>query len=190
MHKLKTLATASLVAAVLVMGANYVAYAATGHAFILGKINKADNVTTLVRTTNGTALKLTTNNSSAAPLVTNGTGKVSHLNADMVDGKHAGAFAPAAHAPIAAGFINTDGSLGKAWGVASSTWDTGNTWYAITLQGTSFFYSSYAVNVTPTCANSEVKYDSVSGNLLVLIYNGISNARMQCAFAFTVYSLP
>ncbi|MFZ2013570.1 MAG: hypothetical protein WAV00_07090 [Nocardioides sp.] len=91
MRRLKTLGSALLVAAVLVMGANYVAYAATGHAFILGKTNKADKVTTLARTTNGTVLKLTTKNSGAAPLVTNGRGKVTNLNADRVDGVHASA---------------------------------------------------------------------------------------------------
>jgi hypothetical protein len=189
MGRLKTLGSALLVAAVLVMGIDYVSFAATGQALILGNVNHAGSVTTLDRRTNGPALKLKTNNNAAAPFVTNGLGKVAHLNADKVDGKSASAFAPAARAPIAAGFINENGSLGRSWGVASSTWDAGNLRYAITLQGVDFLFSRYAVNVTPICDTHEVRYSSFSDDLLVIVTNN-SATRVQCAFAFTVFKLP
>jgi hypothetical protein len=66
-------------------------YAATGGKFILGKTNKANKVSTLKRTTSGSALNLVTKSSSNAPLTTNGRGKVTNLNADKVDGYDAAA---------------------------------------------------------------------------------------------------
>ena len=93
MRSLKTLFTVIGAVTVLVLAANTVAYAATGGKFILGKTNKAGAVSTLKRTTGGSALKLTTTSSSAAPLVVNGKGKVANLNADMLDGHDSSFFA-------------------------------------------------------------------------------------------------
>lgn len=87
MRKLKAVLAASLVAMVLVVSADYTATAATGHSFILGKLNKANKITALKRTTAGPALQLKTKSSSAPPMAVNGTGKVANLNADLVDGK-------------------------------------------------------------------------------------------------------
>jgi hypothetical protein len=70
----------------LVVGVDYSAIATTGHSLILGKINKANTVTVLRRTTAGPALKVTTTSSSASPLLVNGRGRVANLNADLVDG--------------------------------------------------------------------------------------------------------
>jgi hypothetical protein len=87
MHKkLISLLTVLGAATVLVLAANTVTYAATGHSFILGKANKANQVTTLKRTTSGQALSLVTKSSSNAPLAVNGKGKVANLNADRLDG--------------------------------------------------------------------------------------------------------
>jgi hypothetical protein len=188
MRRLTTLGSALLVAAILVMGIDYVSYAATGDSFILGQLNKAGTVTTLERTTNGAALKLKTNNNAAAPFVTNAQGKVTNLNADKVDGKNASAFARASRAPVAAGYISEAGSVVHAWGVTSASWDAGLLRYVIDLQQ-SFFYSDYAVNVTTICDNHEVRYGSVGGNLLVYVTNN-SSTRVQCGFAFTVFKLP
>ncbi|MCX6397235.1 MAG: hypothetical protein NTV23_12160 [Propionibacteriales bacterium] len=71
---------------VLVLAANTVAMAATGKSFLLGKINSANQQTSLVRTTVGPALRLTTKSTANAPLTTNARGKVANLNADRVDG--------------------------------------------------------------------------------------------------------
>ena len=86
MRAFKTFLTVIGAVTVLVLAANTVAFAATGGKFILGHKNKAGNVTTLKRTTSGSALKLRTTSSSAAPLIVNGAGKVANLNADKVDG--------------------------------------------------------------------------------------------------------
>ena len=93
MQKFKTFLTVIGAVTILVLAANSAVYAATGGKFILGKINKANKVSTLKRTTNGSALNLTTKSSSNAPLTTNGRGKVGNLNADMLDGHDSSFFA-------------------------------------------------------------------------------------------------
>jgi hypothetical protein len=91
-HKLKSFLTVLGAVTVLVLAGNTVAFAATGGKFFLGKTNKADQVSTLKRTTSGAALNLVTKSSSNAPLTTNGKGKVANLNADSLDGKDSSAF--------------------------------------------------------------------------------------------------
>jgi hypothetical protein len=86
MQKFKTFLTVIGAVTILVLAANSAVYAATGGKFILGKTNKANKVSTLKRTTSGSALSLVTKSSANAPLATNGRGKVTNLNADMVDG--------------------------------------------------------------------------------------------------------
>jgi hypothetical protein len=86
MQKFKTLLTVIGAVTILVLAANSAVFAATGGNFILGHKNKASKMSTLKRTTSGSALKLVTKSSSNAPLATNGHGKVANLNADMVDG--------------------------------------------------------------------------------------------------------
>ena len=86
MRRLKTIVSALVVALVVTASLDYTASAATGHAFVLGKLNKANRVTVLKRTTSGTALSLRTTSSSAAPLSVNGGGRVANLNADRIDG--------------------------------------------------------------------------------------------------------
>jgi hypothetical protein len=86
MRSLKTALTVIGAVTVLVLAANTITYAATGGTFFLGRTNKAGTQTTLRRTTSGAALGLVTKSSKNAPLSTNGTGKVVHLNADRLDG--------------------------------------------------------------------------------------------------------
>jgi hypothetical protein len=86
MRSLKTSLTVIGAVVVLLLAGNTVAYAATGGKFFLGKTNKANQVSTLKRTTSGSALNLVTKSSANAPLTTNGRGKVANLNADTVDG--------------------------------------------------------------------------------------------------------
>jgi hypothetical protein len=80
--------TATAIALVGIAAANGVAYAATGHAFVLGEKNQASTTTTLTRTTSGVPLALNAV-SGSAPLAVNSTKRVAKLNADMVDGLHA-----------------------------------------------------------------------------------------------------
>src|SRR5690348_9757206 len=80
--------TATAIALVGIAAANGVAYAATGHAFVLGEKNQASTTTTLTRTTTGVPLALNAV-SGSAPLAVNSTKRIAKLNADMVDGLHA-----------------------------------------------------------------------------------------------------
>lgn len=89
----KSVIAAVAAAGLLVVGVDYATYAANGDSLILGRVNQADKATTIKRTDGGPALRLSTRSDSSAPLSTNGTGKVVHLNADRVDGKHAKALA-------------------------------------------------------------------------------------------------
>ncbi len=86
MRHLKTALAVFGAVTILVLAGNTIALATTGHSFILGKSNSANKVTTLTRTTAGSALKLGTKSSSDAPLQVNGHGKVANLNADLLDG--------------------------------------------------------------------------------------------------------
>ena len=188
MGKLKTFASGLVIAAVLVVCTDYVAFATTGDSLLLGKVNHAGAVTTIDRTTNGPALKLHTNNAGSAPIVTNGHGMVANLNADQVDGRHASYFAPKAHAPIAAGYLDGNGTQVAGFGVSAATWNDANDRYEITVTGQSFALFSYAVTVSPTCGGYTGTYGSVGGKLTVHIYD-TSNALAQCGFAFTVIKL-
>src|SRR5690242_13453267 len=87
--------------ALLVVGVNAAAYAATGKSLILGKTNKASKTTTIQNTKSGAALSLKTKSKSSAPLKVNGTGKVVNLNADRVDGLDGVALNNAAKAALA-----------------------------------------------------------------------------------------
>ena len=69
----------------LVLGMDYVAFAATGQSVLLGKVNKANQVTTIERTTAGPALKLVTK-PGKPPLQVKRAVKVKKLNADLLDG--------------------------------------------------------------------------------------------------------
>ncbi len=91
MRHLKTMLAVLGAVTVLVLAGNTIALATTGHSFILGKSNSASKVTSLARTTSGTALSIHTKSTGNAPLQVNGHGKVANLNADMVDGLHGSA---------------------------------------------------------------------------------------------------
>jgi hypothetical protein len=81
-----------LAAGVLVGGANVAAYAANGHPFLLGKINKETKSATLKNTGNGPAVKFKTK-PAAPPFAVSSTTKVAKLNADQLDGLDSTAFA-------------------------------------------------------------------------------------------------
>lgn len=188
MGKLKTLVSALVVAAVLLVCTDYVAFAATGKSLLLGKLNHAAAVTTIDRTTNGPALKLTTNNGASAPIVTNGHGRVANLNADTVDGKHASAFAPKARAPIAAGHVQANGTLGGDFGVSAVSWDAPNHRYLITLTGQSAVVDDFPTAVSPTCYGLDVAVGSIGGSLTVEFVNAAED-HVQCEFGFIVVKL-
>ena len=185
MRTVKRSVVAVAAALALAMALDYVAFAATGDSLILGQTNKANARTTMVRTTDGSVLKLKANNTGAAPFVTNATGKVANLNADKLDGHSSDYFAPASRAAVAAGVIQANGSIGASFGVDSVTWDGTSNWYEITLTGISFHYLDYAVNVSSVGDPIAVGWGSVSNQLLVYFAGDV-----QSQFSFTVVPLP
>jgi hypothetical protein len=83
--RLKSVLAAVGIAMAIVLSLDYVSFAANGHSFLLGQSNSASNKTNLNRTHAGAALGLSTK-SGSAPLTVNRSAKVTHLNADLVDG--------------------------------------------------------------------------------------------------------
>lgn len=191
MRYLKTTLTVIGAVTVLVLAGNTVALAATGHALLLGKSNSADANTSITRTTSGSVLKLQSKSSLNSPLTVNGTGKVTNLNADRVDGLSASAFG---RAPIATGYVNA-GTNGTAptlvhhKGPATSvSWDAGNSWYRITLTGVNYYYADYMTVISSSCDNGlSTSVASVSGKLLVLF--GTDAPTCPAGFAYAVYKL-
>ena len=86
----RSVLTATGLAALLVLGTDYVTFAATGDSLLLGKSNTAAQTTTVTNTGAGAVLTLkSTHASSRPPLKVNSAVKVAKLNADLVDGKGA-----------------------------------------------------------------------------------------------------
>ena len=90
--RIKTIVTTLFVTVMLVVGIDYTSYAANGSHVILGKINKAGKATTFQRTKAGPPVSLVARPGSA-PLAVNSSAQVANLNADLLDGVDAGAFA-------------------------------------------------------------------------------------------------
>ncbi|MFL6171945.1 MAG: hypothetical protein ACJ716_03530 [Marmoricola sp.] len=155
MRHLKTVLAVLGATAVLVLAANTVALATTGHSLLLGSSNSASTITALTRTTSGTALKVTTHSASNAPLAVNGKGKVTNLNADLLDGYDsstmrnrtyaftvpvsAGISGFAATAPLPVGsytfgysaFLNTTGTAGTSSCQVRLVHGSANTFFGI-----------------------------------------------------------
>ncbi|HET6154257.1 MAG TPA: hypothetical protein VFE15_15040 [Marmoricola sp.] len=190
--KLLSLLTVIGAVTVLVLASNTVALAATGHSFLLGKTNKANKTTTLSRTTAGAALTVKTKSSTNPPFVVNGTGKVTHLNADSLDGKDSTAFASVGALPVAYGYI--EGGAGGinpsiasgSKGVSAVSWDAADSRYVIALTGQNYIYDHYATVVTGTCGNQTANGSSVDGDLLVAF---TSPQTCAAGFAFITYKI-
>jgi hypothetical protein len=86
----------AIAAVVLVGGANLAAYAANGHALLLGQANKESKTATVANTGKGAALSLKTSKKSP-PLTVTSSKVVKHLNADSVDGAAASALRTTAY---------------------------------------------------------------------------------------------
>jgi hypothetical protein len=144
MRRLKTLASALMIAIVVIAALDYTASAATGGKFILGHLNKAGKQTVLKRTKSGAALGLTTKSSASAPITTNARGKVTNLNSDLLDGLDSSSFARAgAYAAVAAnGTLNPSDGQGPIGGSASGL--TASNVTAHTVTGTYCFHPSFA----------------------------------------------
>ena len=76
-------------AALLVVSFDYTTYAVTGNSLLLGQRNHANSVTTLARSGHGVALSLKTSGKGTPSLRVSSSARVSRLNADLLDGRHA-----------------------------------------------------------------------------------------------------
>jgi hypothetical protein len=76
---------------VVVLGTG-VSYAADGHPFLLGQSNKESSKAVLSNSGSGAALSLKVNSAATPPLQVSNDTKVSHLNADKLDGLSSASF--------------------------------------------------------------------------------------------------
>jgi len=93
------------------------------------------------------------------------------------------------HLPIAYGFVKSTGDLASGSPNVKSTWDATYSRYQIAIKGYSYFWTSYITTVTlsgPCEYGYTVRTGSVSGNLLVYIYNR-TGGLVQCDFQFVTY---
>jgi hypothetical protein len=91
---------------------------------------------------------------------------------------------------VAMGNVDSDGTVHLGYNVTSCTWNAGESRYDITLTGISFFYTDYVTLVTPGDSGLRAAtYGSVSGKLLVNIYNSAGNP-IQGYFSFMVLATP
>ncbi len=89
--------------------------------------------------------------------------------------------------PIAYGVVNSDGSLTLGSSNVSSAWSTNA--YRITISGYSYYWADYVTTVTlfSGCDHAySARTDSVSGNLLVYVYDE-TGTKTQCAFQFVTH---
>src|SRR6478609_758308 len=142
--------------AVLVVGVNAVAYAATGKSLLLGKTNKASKTTTIQNTKSGAALQLKTKSSATAPLKVNGKGKVVNLNADKVDGLDGTAINSTANSALAkANAATTAANDVRATQYKdSATSRASNTTYAIGKLPAGVYATTFNAYFTPNTAGT------------------------------------
>jgi hypothetical protein len=86
---------------------------------------------------------------------------------------------------IAYGFINDDGTISKAKGVESVTWNNALERYEIELTDINYYYSDYVAIVTPT-GTSFASVTSSGGKLIVKSYD-VSGNEIQANFQFVVF---
>jgi hypothetical protein len=173
------------------------AYAATGGNFLLGKANTANKVSTLTNTA-GAAMKLTSGGtgtpltlnapSGLPPMTVNSATKVSHLNADLLDGLNASDLATSN-----LGTAQTDGPLPT---VLDRTFQmTGNT-SLLTLEGSAYRSSSdgpgyvqlqvFACAGSVTTCNGSTPGVDVIGGTATFSNEVNSHKEMSMAIPFSV----
>ena len=127
----------------------------------------------------------------------------SYLSAELATDTHAGYFNGDVHvegeltkeysygtadpaAPLAYGFINSDGTVQTATPNVSCTWSAAGSRYEITIAGENYFYDEYVTVVTPSGDFASPRTGSVSDNLLVYFENEYGGL-VQRSFQFITY---
>jgi hypothetical protein len=90
---------------------------------------------------------------------------------------------------VAMGRVSRDGSIGAALNVSSVTWNSGQEWWEITLDGIDYLDSDYVTVVSGvfrTGVSGYADHSSVSGKLLVKIFDA-DGTPIQEGFSFVVF---
>jgi hypothetical protein len=88
--------------------------------------------------------------------------------------------------PIAYGFIRDNGAVSTGSGNIASTWSAANQRYEITITGEDYVLWDYITMVTPSTGGISARVSSVTGKLLVEIYNA-AGTKVQGNFQFLTY---
>lgn len=185
------------VALAVVFGVATMALAAVpGDPFQLGQLNTINRVSTLVGNTTGPMLRVENKGAGPAanlkvqagkpPMAVNSTGRIPKLNADMVDGKHAGAFVQkgAVGVPIAGANIASTGAVRSHFNRVGGapTVDKINTGlYIVTFPGLEgeVAHNNAIALISSQGAGETSRGTSATGDAVVATYNssGISADR-------------
>ncbi|MBO9521988.1 MAG: hypothetical protein J7518_10670 [Nocardioidaceae bacterium] len=167
--RLKSVLSALGIAVAIVLALDYASFAATGKSAILGKLNKANRVTTFQRTNAGPAVGFNTL-ANQPPFSVNRTTKVARLNADLLDGKDSSAFAA--------------NNQTKVYKFTAATPATGHT-FNIPIPGPGTYLLSYSVPMTlgGSTTQSEWGYCEVGQSNAIIFgtYQGSGHASTASA---------
>ncbi|MCR9074775.1 MAG: hypothetical protein NXI07_01920 [bacterium] len=139
----------------------------------------------------------------AVSAINSNSGNRAYLGADEVAGlfvgdvavdgeikKSYGSAVTASAAPLAYGYIDSDGSVLSGTSNLFATWDAGQNRYLVSITNESYFFSAYTAVITPSSGTSPriVSTSSVSGSLVVYFLDPLDNyARVQSRFQLAVF---
>lgn len=127
--------------------------------------------------------------SSASPIVDFGDGAAVNAHGDInLEGEltNESTTGSANLLPIAYGLVRSSGAIGANTGNFNCVWNNSYKRYEITIEDEHYYYLNYITQVTPISGGREVTTSSVSGKLLVYIYNSSGN-KVQGNFQFLTY---
>jgi hypothetical protein len=91
--------------------------------------------------------------------------------------------------PVAAGVITPAGLVDGGTGNITCVWNSSGNRYEITITGETYAYRDYITHVTPLTAVAMASTGSLSGKLVVQLYD-TGGATTQAYFAFSTFRLP
>jgi hypothetical protein len=92
---------------------------------------------------------------------------------------------------VAMGRVSRDGSIGAALNVSSVSWNSGQEWWEVTLNGTDYLDSKYVTVVSTvfrTGVSGYADHSSVGGKLLVEIFD-TNGTPIKEGFSFVVFDV-
>lgn len=88
---------------------------------------------------------------------------------------------------VAYGTVTFDGIVKNGTGNFTVNYNSSLNWYEIKIDGEDYYYKDYTTVVTSVQDYLNARVGSVSGNLLVILYNTSTETRVQGTFNFIVY---